>query len=365
MKKRDNEDKKLLKKMWKIYLIGLGTTLVSMHLIDLYMNKDNIYRHNRLKLNREESKELSEELTIVSRRRINEDDNALVLSAVLENERLTENEKEYIYNLVDLLNENPYLDKSYAYKNLKDLDINYGIDPDKDYRKAVIGTYTEELDLIEIIDEEYRDETMYHELIHCVYADDYIVKTPNFFNEGMTELLTNEYFSENPFLEELSYPFEVTMVKILCELIGEDKVLEAYSKEDISIVKKELKEKIGISNPDEFLDSMERISYCLQGEGKVSKNDLNNILFPITNYYEHNVEVFSIEYDMYIYNTNLLRLLKNDFPYTSYKYYLSSKGYFTKAYFSKKLKEKFPIPEHVNYFYNLSGNSDKVYQKNI
>ena len=365
MKKTDNEDKKALKKMWKIYLIGLGTALVSMQLIDLYNNRNNIYRHNRLKLDKEESKALSEELTIVSRRKITEDDNALVISAVLENDNLTEEEKEYIYNLVDLLNDNPYLDKTYAYKNLREVDITYGITPDKDYRKAVIGTYTDELNKIEIIDKEYRDETMYHELIHCVYGDDYIVKVPSFFNEGMTELLTNEYFSENPFLEELSYPFEVTMVKILCELIGEDKVLEAYSKEDISIVEKELKEKIGINDPEEFLDSMERMSYCLQNQKSINKSDLNNILFTVTNYYENNVEVFSKEYDMYIYNTNLLKLLKKDFPYTSYKYYLTSQGYFTKAYFSKKLKEKYPDPQHVNYFYNLSGKSNKVYQKYI
>ena len=363
MKKTENKDKQELKKMWKMYLYGVCGTLIVMHFIELYKNRNNIYHNNKLKISYEESKELSDELSEKVGKSINRDDNALVLSATFDNDNLTEDEKEYIYDLVDLLNDNPYLMKSYAYENLRELDIKYGKEPGKEYSKNVIGTYDDNNNSIEIYNKRYQNDTLYHELIHCVYADDYIVKLPIFFDEGMTELLSNEYFGKNPFLEEKSYPYEVTMVKILCELVGSDKVLEAYSKESIEIVEEALKEKIGLSDPEELIYSMERISKCLHKEQEVKESDLNNVLFTLTNYYENNVDIDSDEYKIYMYNTSLLKTLKGSHPYTSYRFFISSSGYYVKVYFSEKLKEEYPEPFRVTYQEDITESSNKVYEK--
>ena len=357
---------KSLKKNAKIFILAYMTTtllsIILVKLIDLYVYRNNIYYHEELRGSDEEINDLEENLSLEVGVPITRDDNALVLNAVLENENLTDEEKNIIYGYVDLLNDNPHLNKDIAYENLRGLEIEY--DENADYGKGVMGVYMGGFDnKIEIIEDNAENSTISHEIIHCIYGDKNFKKNPKFFNEGMTELLTNEYFSDDPFTETTSYLYEIHMVKILCEIVGEDKVLEAYSKEDIGIVEKELTKKTQLSNPKELLQSMENISNAIQEGTKVSEEDINNVELLLSTYFENNVDKNSIEYEMYLYNSELMKLALDKHPQVSYVYDEISKGIYTKVYFSKKLKEKYPNPVHINYFEDEASAQEKSYKK--
>ena len=362
MKKKLKALKKNAKMFILFYMSSAVITILLIKLFDVYNYRNNIYYHDELRLSDDELDDLEKELSSEVGVTITRDDNALVLNAAVENENLTDEEKEIIYNYVDLLNDNPYLDKDAAYDNLRNLEIEY--DEDADYGEDVMGVYMGGFDdKIEIIKDDSERGTISHELVHCIYGDKNFKKNPKFFNEGRTELLTNEYFSSNPFVETTSYLYEIHMVKILCEIVGEDKVLEAYSKEDIGIVERELTKKTQLSNPEELIESMSNISDAIQAGTKVSEEDVNNVQVLLSTYFENNVDEDSIEYEMYLYNSEMMQLALDKHPQVSYLYNEVSKGIYTKVYFSKKLKEKYPNPVHINYFSDEASAQEKSYKK--
>ena len=354
MSKRILKDIKSTLKMYGYLLFISGFIIKG---IDLYRYKDNIYYHKELKLSDEELEELEKRISKEIGQDVEDNDNSIVLGAVLENEKLNNNEKDLIYQMTDLINENRYLDKTEAYDGLRKLDIVY--DKNADYGKDVMGVYDDYKNQIVIIEDNEENETLLHELVHCTYSDDNYHKLPNFINEGMTELLTNEYFSDNPFLEEKSYPYEITMVKMLCEVIGEDKVLEAYSKEDTTILVDELNKVMQIDNADELLKNMDKLTDSLGNEKEISEEDVNKVINVFDNYYK-NYDETSIDLEIYLYNKHIIKLLKSDTPYASYIYYLAINGYYVKPYFSEKLKEEYSEAFHAEYTEDISN---KTYQK--
>ena len=358
-KKRILKEIKTTLKMYGYVLFIAGFIVKG---VDIYRYKDNIYYHKELKLSNEELNELENKISNEIGQDVNDSDNTIVFGAVLENDNLNCYEKETIYQLSDLLNENEYLDKTEAYDGLRKLDIVY--DEKADYGKDVLGVYDDYENKITIIEDNTSKETLLHELIHCTYSDDNYHKLPKFINEGMTELLTNEYFSENAFIEEKSYPYEITMVKMLCEVIGEDKVLEAYSKEDISIIEDELNKVLEIDNADELLENMNNLTASLEENKEISNEDIENVTNIFDKYYEK-YDKNSIELEMYLYNKQVLKLLKTECPYLSYEYLLITNGYYVKPYFSEKLKSKYKTPFHAEFYQNIEGkNNTKIYCKN-
>ena len=345
-----------LKQFLKMYLFSLTASLVTVSLIDMYSYKDNIYYHHELKLSDKEVEEMENLVSTTIGEEITINDNSIVLDAAIENKSLTEEEKQTVYKFKDLLDDNPYLDKTNAYDNLQKLNIIYDEDADRD--DNVLGFYVNTDDEITIIQDNDKKETMLHELVHCIYSNNYIPKLPKFFNEGMTELLTNEYFEENPFIEKVSYPYEILMVKILCEIVGEDKVLESYSKGDIKILEEELGKKTGLSEPHELIENMESVSNSLENRKEIDKQAVTNIIETLKRYYNENYEFDSIEYEMYLYNKEHLEKLYEKDPITSYQINLMLDGYYVKPYFSTKLKEKFPNPFHAEYYQDIYGRDD-------
>ena len=360
--------KKIIKQLLKdvkvfirFYVISLLVSGLLIETIDLYHYKDNIYYHDELKLSDKEMEEIEEKVSTTIGVPITKEDNAIVLDAVIENENLSKDEKEILYNYVDLLEDNPYLNKSNTYNNLEDLDIIY--DKDADYGKDVMGVYDNTPNAITIIEESENQDTIHHELVHCIYSQNTYNRLPVFFNEGMTELLTNEYFAEDPFKEEVSYPYEITMVKMLCELVGEDVVLESYTKKDIKILENKLGEVTNLCNPHEFINYIDSVMTSLEKDKKVDEEKLSSIVDVFDRYYENYPED-SIEYKMYKYNTKTLKYLKYDNPYSVYKCSLMMYGYYAKPYFSEELKEKYKEPVLIDYYKGIEGKNDnKEYVK--
>ena len=362
MKKLKNKIREV-KKFIKMYILGLMTTLCLFQLLDYLRYKNSIYYHDRLKLTDQELEELEENLCDETGLDIDKDDNAIILDAVIKNDNLTDEEKEFIYGYSELLNDNPYLDKSEAYNNLQKVDIIYN--EDLDYGDDVMGIYDGRKNRIEIKEETKNQAVLSHEVIHCIYDNDYYYNNPNFFDEGMTELLSNEYFEEEPFKEEMCYPFEIIMVKTLCEVVGEDVVLEAYSKESVSIVEKKIEEVTHLSNSKELISSMENISKCVRKNIVPDEKDINNVLIFLETYCDRNIKDDLEKQELMNYYIDNLKLLREESPIFLYETKLITDGYYVKAYFSKKLKEKYPDVIHVDYEDYIEGKSNKIYQKSI
>jgi len=72
-----------------------------------------------------------------------------------------------------------------------------------------------------------------HEAIHVIYPMDSL---PKFMREGGVELLTLEYFADDPWNKGDTYPAEIAAVKTLCELVGPDTVLKAFEAGDITVL---------------------------------------------------------------------------------------------------------------------------------
>lgn len=72
-----------------------------------------------------------------------------------------------------------------------------------------------------------------HEMFHMIgRLDDY-----HYLNEGITELLDREFCGED---DEKYYPQQVNCVKLLCELIPPEVILEAYCSYDATPIIEEL-----------------------------------------------------------------------------------------------------------------------------
>lgn len=170
-----------------------------------------------------------------------------ILTNTLENnQNLTEEDKKRFENLHSYYLENPYLDYEYLNKVYANLKISR-----EDLPGLIAGavkeatpvnflmslggfeTYDKEI----CLDNDYDEETDYHEKIHLTGEFPY-----NFLNEGMTVCLTDEFCIENKHSSSNYYYQSSVFIRLLAELIGPDAVLESYSKRDIRIINKKLKE---------------------------------------------------------------------------------------------------------------------------
>lgn len=267
-------------------------------------------------------------------------DSFLVLNAVLENPYLTEQEKVIFYDLLPLIEDNPYLNKESAYYALANVDVIYSDSSDHD--ATICGIFYPYFDDIKIFYEDASHGVLSHEAIHCLFRGDFVSNLPRFFNEGMVELLSNEYCSSLPFVETKYYCFQTVVVKMLCEIVGSDKVLESFTTKNIDPV-------------CEYLDSL----YGNQGDALKFLTQLDQIFDELkTNpkdilFLEHVSGAFSsfsmyanaspfIDFSVYRWNELLLSsLFQQDLAFDTYLNYIGIYDIYHKAYFSQDLKEKY------------------------
>lgn len=136
--------------------------------------------------------------------------------------------------------DNPYLNYERIYDRYLSLDI---VDLPMKSETTTIKTTAQynptENEVYNYVEEggksfkDYRDH-LEHELVHMTGSFEC-----SFLNEGMTTLLTSEYMNDFS-LEGMAYYDHVLITKCLCEMIGSDKMLEAYSTCQMDIVKTEL-----------------------------------------------------------------------------------------------------------------------------
>lgn len=274
-----------------------------------------------------------------------ENDNSLLLNAIYCNKNLSDDEKAFCIKYLELFDDNPYLDKDRVYHSLLNLDISNKNRPPY-YDKNVEGVYIDDLKSIGIFVDDEDDTVKAHELIHCICAND--GELPRFFSEGMTELLTNEYFTENHFLELDNYSFEVIAVKMLCDATSSDTVLKAFTLGDMSYIYESLASSYGTPDDAKKVISILDESFSFrnneeEGEFKYTVEDITNSLFSYLNGVVFNkYEEGSAERASFFYNEILLLNLFEGKPLTSLMDDLEEYGVLCNVYFSSKLKEEYP-----------------------
>ncbi|MBQ3511251.1 MAG: hypothetical protein IJA30_03010 [Bacilli bacterium] len=270
-------------------------------------------------------------------------DEYALLSAIMDNDCLTDSEKDIFYSFIDIIKDNPYIDREEAYSSLRNVEVSRKCRPYM-YDKSIQGVYSHELENIGIFEDDKDNLILIHEGIHCIFCNEKTKNLPKYFKEGMTELLVNEYFDSKPFAELQNYPFEVVAVRMLCEITSPDVVLKAYSCGDMSIIAEEMN-KI-TRNEDDTNTALEAFcKYMMKYEGDLEEDtsyqDLANICIPVFR------GIISAKYDekhpnriSYYYNEILLANIMEEDAYDKYVDDLVEFGTDHKAYFSSKLKQK-------------------------
>lgn len=170
-----------------------------------------------------------------------------LLTAILENENLNAYEKQYLYRAYEVIQDNPYLNQQDVYARLKTLDVSRKDQEAKKEKRRIlsdemvlaVASYRINLNHITFYDYENIEASIItHEMFHVLYP---CSKLPRPFGEGFAELLNIEYdydlFEDkntNTYFQEMAY------VKILCEVLGSDKVLYIASYNDDVLLEKEL-----------------------------------------------------------------------------------------------------------------------------
>lgn len=167
-------------------------------------------------------------------------DSYLLLDAVSKNTKLTIEEKEHFYDLVNIIKDNPYLNKEETYTNLLNLDIEY-----VENRREIDGEWNPFSYHIKIdnnLEDAREKEVISHEIIHSFFESFSSLSSlpkmhykPQFMKEGMCEILTLEYANKTDYSMGC-YVLYVTFVKMLCEIVGSDVMLQSYSTSDMSYV---------------------------------------------------------------------------------------------------------------------------------
>ena len=338
--------------MTKIYIAIMILTLLYMNIMYIphyrFMDNDNLFSKDGVSISEEEVNDICKVLESEFGIDLDEEnDNSLLLNAIYCNDNLTDSEKDFCSQYIDLFNDNPYLDKERVYHSLLNLDISNKRRP-YTYDKNVEGVYVDKYKSIGIFVDDKDNAVKAHELIHCICAND--GSLPKFFSEGMTELLANEYFSSNPFLELKNYPFEIYAVKMLCDIAGSDAVLRSYTTGDMIYVYESLSSQYGTYDQAVkavgILDKLFTFVNEDSDELGFSNDELTNDAFMYFNGVAENRYTDSTDFNSKCFYYNeimLLNVIKSNYM-DSLKEDLSEYGVFCKPYFSSKLKEEYSTP---------------------
>ena len=342
-RKKDKEERR---KNIQIALLTLGTVALSLSaLISLcnryplsqYQSK-NYFKQEKLIAKEEVVDSLMQQLEEGTGLDIDyEDSSNLLLYAIYQNENLTESEKELLYQFSDLICSNPYLNKEEAYESLENVAFCY-VDRPEGKDTSVLGEYNYKENKIYIYS--YQKDVVTHEGIHCIYFNNSTKYLPNWFCEGMTQLLNNDFFDLAKVEEIDYYVFEVAMTKMLCEIVGEDIVLKSFSKGSMYDIKTELDKKLSPKNRgNDFLEKTTTLFLKCEYGLPICPDDSEKILEYLGDYVENskdNTDQDKLKRIQKYYN--MLSCLATEKPFRNYCSYLLSldlEDYESYVYFKK------------------------------
>lgn len=258
----------------RLFLGGLsifvvGSFFVNLFTYDLKKNRnENIFSEGRVVIDGDSQEEiiniLEDELDVEIPASLYDD--YLLLNAIYLNNNLSDNEKDILYSLINIIEGNPYIDKEEAYYSLLNVDIN-NVERPENVAEEVVACYDYNNIDISIYEDNDRENVLRHEGIHCIICNDKNKKLPNVIVEGVTELLNNEYFYVSQDVKDKYYFREKAFVKILCEIVGAEKVLEAYTTGDMDLIYDELENITGTKREaHDAIDLVEKVCNYYQGD---------------------------------------------------------------------------------------------------
>lgn len=176
-----------------------------------------------------------------------ERDHKIIMSYIDKNTRLSDEDKEFILSMNHFFEENEeYFNMSEIKKNLMNLRIIYDKDNQENHKMSnrVKGYYTKVFDKITIFYSDKMDNDMitkkvvFHEVMHAISNKGYVAKgnLGLALTEGVNELMAVEYL--NTYSD--TYNKGQTYARIMCELIGPEKIKESFFGNNIDMVLEEL-----------------------------------------------------------------------------------------------------------------------------
>lgn len=176
-----------------------------------------------------------------------ERDHKIIMSYIDKNTRLSNEDKEFILSMNHFFEENEeYFNMSEIKKNLMNLRIIYDKDNQENHKMSnrVKGYYTKVFDKITIFYSDKMDNDMitkkvvFHEVMHAISNKGYVAKgnLGLALTEGVNELMAVEYL--NTYSD--TYNKGQTYARIMCELIGPEKIKESFFGNNIDMVLEEL-----------------------------------------------------------------------------------------------------------------------------
>lgn len=326
----DKRSKKIEKKVKAVTSISiLVAQIVSLitGIFNLSINSQKFTRRQNIKeaINNTSNFRLSHENPFSGKIQVFEDDeiDEIIMNAIENNSNLNSEDLSVAKSLVNYIEDNPYFDYEILYENLSSFSVVHSENYDGG---NVASYYSVDYNVIEMLQDSYLSDEWYqkclrHEIIHATgYLDNLIL------SEGMTAILEDEYGEDNSFYID-DYHDHRLIAKIFCELITPDKMLEAFSKRDMSIIHDEM---LKIYDDEETYQKL--MSY-LEDYGTTYQDKKTSILsdsdIPFLEYPKYQIKELLTPY---IENSNISKKQKNDINIylaaIGDEYYLDLKSYF-------------------------------------
>lgn len=277
-------------------------------------------------------------------------DSLYLVKSILSNDNLNDDDKNIFYGFCSIVQDCKYLDQENVSNTFKNIKVERISNEEKDSEK-ILGDYTFSSRKINIyVKTDSENKVITHEGIHALFTNNKSFKLPYYFREGMTELLSNEYYSDDPFYEMNIYPYQVAYIKMLCEMVGSDLVMETFCKGDFSLITNYM----DLFNDTEYYakDILEIFEDGFRCElehtkSKFSNDSQENARSSLKKIYL-NIYPNYDNYSSFEYNLDLASSVFEEDAEEFYFDYINYKGIFEKAYFSSNLKKEYPNSKLVN-----------------
>ena len=319
-------------------------------------NSDNTLNYSYVSMQEDEIEETISKLEEEFNIKVDDDhkDELLFLNSIYENNNFTDKQKNVLYGVYSILDDIDSIDRENAYKALSNVEIFYN-NKGEDIPSNVLGDYNYKNYRINIYSEDVEYKILVHEVLHAIFTSSKTVDLPDAFSEGMIELLANEYFSTDPFVEELSYPYEVSFVKMLCEVVGPETVIETLCTGNFNTITNKLDNYNNTNySSKEILDCFFKASDTVKS-GKIVDNDDYNKKFVLMKKIYANAHPYGENLKEFSYNFDLCSSVFEEDPFYFYQEYLIYNGALQKGYISSDLKKDY----YSNAFKSFE-NRDKI-----
>ncbi|MBD9114939.1 hypothetical protein EGP95_04065 [bacterium] len=208
----------------------------------------------------------------------------IIFDSIQSLNQLTDEEKEYMLLLEEYIKDNPYIDLDDVYKKLTTVNVTECSATDKDfYLVADDNTAacnilpTNHIIYFDDNNTDFKKESFVHEYYHSIGNFGFAPRYKH-LNEGFTEYLTFETLTDEEFTG--SYNKERLCVRYVMALIGKEKILEAYSKKNASILDEALENVLGTMEKVHRFENLIN-SYC---EDEIGINEFLGFIYDNTTF---------------------------------------------------------------------------------